>query len=300
MNLPSGIPTNNTWRSLLNSDIVHRMEVFSSSFLTQNEKILDDYGSKWVRDPLHQWSRLWEYPFAYDRLATWRSEVSEKAISVLDAGSGITFFPYFLATSLPSCKVTCCDVDCTLADTFTKVESEASGHVTFDNAGLEKLPFSDSTFDAAYCISVLEHMDDSIDAIEEIARVLKPNGVFVMTFDISLDGKADIPVARAAELVSHLQRVFSGDAVCASTLQGVCDSDEILTTTSAALHDPSLLPWRLSQNVWIARVLRGKSRIEVPKVLTVYGEAYTPFRSSGNFGDVHEPIMGDSEGGESL
>lgn len=42
----------------------------------------------------------------------------------------------------------------------------------------ENLAFSDNAFDVVYCCDVLEHVQDLPKCIAEIARVLKPNGVF--------------------------------------------------------------------------------------------------------------------------
>jgi 2-polyprenyl-6-hydroxyphenyl methylase/3-demethylubiquinone-9 3-methyltransferase len=42
----------------------------------------------------------------------------------------------------------------------------------------EQLPFDDRTFDIAYCCDVLEHVADVDRVIGEMARVLKPGGVF--------------------------------------------------------------------------------------------------------------------------
>jgi ubiquinone/menaquinone biosynthesis C-methylase UbiE len=44
----------------------------------------------------------------------------------------------------------------------------------------EELPFSESFFDAVSCIAVLEHLFNPPNAVEEIHRVLKPNGVFIV------------------------------------------------------------------------------------------------------------------------
>ncbi len=43
----------------------------------------------------------------------------------------------------------------------------------------EDLPFADARFDIVYCCDVLEHVDDPDRVIAEIARVLKPGGVFL-------------------------------------------------------------------------------------------------------------------------
>lgn len=43
----------------------------------------------------------------------------------------------------------------------------------------EALPCEDASFDIVYCCDVLEHVDDLNQVIAEIARVLKPAGVFL-------------------------------------------------------------------------------------------------------------------------
>jgi ubiquinone/menaquinone biosynthesis C-methylase UbiE len=43
------------------------------------------------------------------------------------------------------------------------------------------LPYPNAHFDAVICIEVLEHVQDDVAAMQEIARVLKPSGVLVFT-----------------------------------------------------------------------------------------------------------------------
>src|SRR5262249_37643530 len=52
-------------------------------------------------------------------------------------------------------------------------------------AQLEELPYADETFDKVYCISVLEHLDTEVQgrSFEEFFRVLRPEGLAVLTFD---------------------------------------------------------------------------------------------------------------------
>jgi SAM-dependent methyltransferase len=45
----------------------------------------------------------------------------------------------------------------------------------------EGIPFPDSSFDAAFCIEVLEHVLDPFTVVREIHRVLRPNGVLVIS-----------------------------------------------------------------------------------------------------------------------
>ena len=51
--------------------------------------------------------------------------------------------------------------------------------IEYQEATGEDLPFRDDEFPAAYCCDVLEHVDDIGRTIAEIARVLKPGGVFL-------------------------------------------------------------------------------------------------------------------------
>lgn len=43
----------------------------------------------------------------------------------------------------------------------------------------ETLPYPDAHFDVVFCCDVLEHVDDFEKVIAEIARVLKPGGIFI-------------------------------------------------------------------------------------------------------------------------
>jgi 2-polyprenyl-6-hydroxyphenyl methylase/3-demethylubiquinone-9 3-methyltransferase len=56
---------------------------------------------------------------------------------------------------------------------------EAGLAITYQAGRGESLPYETSTFDAAYSLDVLEHVDDVARVIAEVRRVLKPGGVFV-------------------------------------------------------------------------------------------------------------------------
>src|SRR5690606_20253176 len=68
--LSSGIPNVKDYENLARSGLFLDMEAFSSAFLIRNKQHLESYSKKWVPDPLHQWSRQWEYPFVYERIAS--------------------------------------------------------------------------------------------------------------------------------------------------------------------------------------------------------------------------------------
>jgi len=57
--------------------------------------------------------------------------------------------------------------------------ARASGlEIRYERAAGESLPYRDQSFDVVFCFDVLEHVRDLPQVIREIARVLKPGGVF--------------------------------------------------------------------------------------------------------------------------
>lgn len=48
-------------------------------------------------------------------------------------------------------------------------------------SGVERLPFADATFDVVTAMDMLEHTDDDLAALAELRRVLKPDGLLLVT-----------------------------------------------------------------------------------------------------------------------
>ena len=56
---------------------------------------------------------------------------------------------------------------------------QGSRDIRYDVGVGEALPYADESFDAVVCVDVLEHVADLEQVIREIARVLKPGGLFL-------------------------------------------------------------------------------------------------------------------------
>ncbi len=239
--IPDGIPLTSDYKAVLESDVFKAMEQHSARFLSENESIFKDYMKKWVKDPLHQWSRQWEYPYVYDRV---KKVVESKADSrILDAGSGITFFPHFLNAQLEGANIHCCDYDDTIARVFDQLNAGKDKPVEFSSADLRTLPYESESFHVVYCISVLEHTDEYEKIIEEFCRILLPGGVLVITFDISVDGTRDIDVDKSEALLSSLSLIVEKDGTPVHNLRAQLSTAEIFTTLTAHEIDAHLLPW---------------------------------------------------------
>jgi SAM-dependent methyltransferase len=219
-----------------------RMRHFADDFLARNRDALREYAAQWVADPLHHWSRRWEYPYVFEQLEAWCRAHPGARPRVLDAGSGLTFFPHFLASTLPIEGVECRDRDPAIARDAARLGAPASLAVRYDTGDLADLGFRDASFDCVYCISVLEHTAERARIADEFARVLRPDGLLVVTIDVSLDGRAEIPRAEAARLIEALGRRFRPLGSFAGLVAE--PPADVLTTRTVASVEPALMPPR--------------------------------------------------------
>lgn len=168
----------------------------------------------WPRNPLHTWSRIWEYPYVYYHLEKIRQENFEKRLlTVTDFGSGVTFFPFTVARL--GYNVTCIDIDPICAHDIpraTNVVDSMPGKVGVKLSNNNFIPLPDNSQDVVYCISVLEHIPNFEQTISEIARILKSDGKFILTVDLDLRGNSELCVdgfkRLQNELVSRFELIF--------------------------------------------------------------------------------------------
>lgn len=186
------------------------LQVQQAEFLSKQAEFRSpEYG--WPADSLHWWSRVWEYPYTYYHLSEWASRRQRPGpLHVVDFGSGVTFFPYAVARL--GCTVTCTDIDAVCEKDFKRashVISAGSGGVGFRLAAGSRLPFGDGEVDAVFSVSVIEHLPDIAGAVNELARILKPDGLLVLTFDLDLRGDQQLGIDGHSLLQSSLAAHFN-------------------------------------------------------------------------------------------
>jgi SAM-dependent methyltransferase len=189
-------------------DLFAKLESEQTDFLS-HERDFRSADYKWPRDPLHAWSRIWEYPYVYHHLARLLSQANTAPLRAVDVGSGVTFFPFSLARL--GYHVTCTDIDpiCErdLPQAVSRVPHQP-GTIDFKLSDGSTLPFADGEIDVVYCISVLEHVPEFTRLVREIRRILRPGGLFVLTVDIDLWGDGEIGPTLHRRLVSSLKDHF--------------------------------------------------------------------------------------------
>jgi 2-polyprenyl-3-methyl-5-hydroxy-6-metoxy-1,4-benzoquinol methylase len=164
----------------------------------------------WPANALHTWSRIWEYPYVYYHLRNWHSGWKSGRIPVVaDVGCGVTFFPFPLARL--GCHLICADPDPICEKDLNRAIlniPQSPGKMDFRRIDSTSLPFESQECDAVYCISVLEHIPDFTITVQEIARILKPGGVFLLTIDLDLQSNSEISVGRYSGLMDAIFKSF--------------------------------------------------------------------------------------------
>lgn len=138
------------------------------------------------------WSRIWEYPRIHRDLNCFFGDRTGK---VLDSGCGMTPSPVW--SSQQGHEVHGVDLD----------DSGAPGWMTFGNfhkANMEALPFDTASFDAAYSVSALEHVERPITAVEELCRVTRPGGLVALTCDVDIHNSHGL----SQECLDEMQRLL--------------------------------------------------------------------------------------------
>jgi SAM-dependent methyltransferase len=106
---------------------------------------------------------------------------------------------------------------------------------TFHKADARKTTFADARFDAVFAVSTLEHIglfdnDETGDlkAAREMARVLKPGGLFILT----------VPFASSSKVIPAFERIYD-EASLRTLLQGLdVESISLYATEPGALWHP--------------------------------------------------------------
>jgi len=182
-------------------EVVAALELFQAEFLAETRELWGA-GFPIPGDALAHFTRQWEFPYAWTNL-------DAPPARVLDAGSGMTSFPYLLSAS--GFDVECTDGDGSLGldGRFEAASARTGLPVRFTASDLTRLPYADASFDAVVCISVLEHTGPArLEVVAELGRVIRAGGRLVLTFDVDLGRDDGLLLEDAAVLLAALSQRF--------------------------------------------------------------------------------------------
>ncbi len=151
------------WGALLDK---HTAEL---TFQTRWAKAYKDNSAALERDLEQFWSKY----RCLDKIKE-LCEIGEES-TVLDVGCGI-------ATVLHILRGNRFGID-PLAEEYRKMYNYPCGISVMKGEG-ENIPFDDGFFDFVFCSNVLDHVTDPAATLEEVRRVLKPGGFFILIVEI--------------------------------------------------------------------------------------------------------------------
>jgi len=186
----------------------HLEDVSDRFFDSVWKEVAADYN--WPLDPLHEWSRVWEYPFVAAQLAQATSPRSDARL--LDVGSAVTFFTFYLLAV--GFKVTNLDCDPRMPLVFQRAYKLAAPGMALTDFPVylvndaRKIELVSESMDAIVCLSVLEHIREYDQVVFEFARLLRPGGFLLLTFDIDATGENGLSIAELERLLGLLTRIM--------------------------------------------------------------------------------------------
>ena len=141
-----------------------------------------------LQEYFDQLAPTWDKELSRERLKCLGSIVKELGIKpgyyVLDIGSGTgVLLPFLIAEVGDEGKIVALDFSAEML-----VQAQAKNFppiVRFAQADVLAIPLADSSVDVAICNSAFPHFNDKVNALKEIARVLRNNGRMVICHTMS-------------------------------------------------------------------------------------------------------------------
>lgn len=184
--------------------------------------IYDTVADRWWSDDI-RWVRTLKN-LVPGRLAWFDRQIDWQGNAVLDLGCAGGFMAEALA--LRGAHVTGIDPAADAIDAARAHARQGGLRIGYDVGVGEALPYESASFDAVVCVDVLEHVSDLNKVISEVARTLRPGGLFL--FDtINRNLLARLATITMAEDVlrllprgTHDPAMFIKPAELRATLQG--------------------------------------------------------------------------------
>ena len=121
----------------------------------------------------------WKFAAAYHvwRRAIRRYGAKSESLRILEVGAGPGNFAACLENWFPDSKLTALDLEADLV----RYASARVPSASFIRASSEQIPLASTSFDVVSALQVIEHFHRPENFLSEVARVLKPGGLFLVS-----------------------------------------------------------------------------------------------------------------------
>ncbi|MEG4285403.1 methyltransferase domain-containing protein [Microcoleus sp. A006_D1] len=123
---------------------------------------------------------------------------------ILDAGTGTARIPIAIAQMRLTWELTCIDLSANMLKVAAENVSRAKvrSQIKLESIDAKAMPYPESSFDMVISNSIIHHLPDPLPFLQEVKRVLKPNGAIFLR---------DLLRPEKPEMRDNLVEMYAGD-----------------------------------------------------------------------------------------
>ncbi|MEO6863672.1 MAG: methyltransferase domain-containing protein [Microcoleus sp.] len=173
---------------------------------------------------------------------------------ILDAGTGTARIPIAIAQMRPAWELTCIDLSANMLKVGLENLEKAGvrSQINLELIDAKAMPYRESYFDMVISNSIIHHLPDPLPFLQEVRRVLKPNGaIFLRDLLRPLNEtiRNNLVEMYAGDCNSHQQQLFSDSLQAAFTLDEVETMLETAGLEGLRIYESSDRHWT-AERVW--------------------------------------------------
>ncbi|MEG4803625.1 methyltransferase domain-containing protein [Microcoleus sp. ARI1-B5] len=174
---------------------------------------------------------------------------------ILDAGTGTARIPIAIAQMRPDWELTCIDLSANMLKLAAENVEKAGvqQQIKLELIDAKAMPYPESCFDMVISNSIIHHLPDPLPFLQEVKRVLKPNGaIFLRDLLRPVDEtmRDNLVQMYAGDCNSHQKQLFGDSLQAAFTLDEVETMLETARLQGLRIYESSDRHWT-AERAWM-------------------------------------------------
>lgn len=162
------------------------INIFATAGINIDEKVVNDFGEEWLKFNEFTEKDLKKTGDEYFDIID--EKIINKETYAIDIGCGTGRWSKYLSGAAGFIEA----VDPSQAIFAAAKQLSGIENVRLTKASIETLPFKDETFDFAMSVGVLHHIPDTMKALKDCVKKLKPGGYFYVYLYYNMDNRGSL------------------------------------------------------------------------------------------------------------